>query len=149
MNMKREKLNEYYSIHDHEVKSYTVDIGRHAICLNTDYCGKESAVIRFEGLLGHRFEYVLHWQNVILCIIEISAASFIEEEKEFLGIASQYAFPAGLRRVSELQSYLEQNGYRVFCIDSAIGLSGFVIAKDISITISPVVLDKEKDAHDA
>ena len=127
--------NEYKYVHDNEILAYHVDICNKILQLSTKYYDKEKTTITFTELLGHRFENVTYC-NIISSITQISIDYFIDEEKKILEEGLRNAFPLCLKDSEELRAYLKDNEQKVFSIKSVLGLSGFVIAKEISIEVT-------------
>jgi hypothetical protein len=125
-------IKEYGHVHDNEILSYYVDIYNKKLQIFTKYYDTEQTTITFFGLMAHRFENVTYC-NIIFDIIQISIDDFINNEKELLEYSIKYAFPICVKDCEELRNYLNKNEQNIFEINSSLGLSGFVIAKEIHI----------------
>lgn len=120
-------------VHDNIIQSYIVDLNNGILKMGTCWEDKENTKIEFIGLLAHKFENVID-SNIIFGIYQTTIQSFIDNEKENLTKALKYGYPtleAG--NCDELKEVLENDQYKVFRIDSTLGLCGYVIAKDIKI----------------
>jgi len=123
-------------VHDNIVQSYSVDIENNTLKMDTCWENKENTTIEFIGLLAHKFEHVIT-SNIIFGLYQMTIQSFIDYEKDNLSEALKYGFPSmKASNCDELLQELENEKYKVFCFDSSLGLSGYVIAKDMKITTS-------------
>lgn len=129
-------IKDYASkVHDNKIQSYTVDLNNEILKMVTCWEDKENTIIEFTGLLAHKFEDVIT-SNIIFGIYQTSIQSFIDEEEENLTKALKYGFPTmEASNCDELREVLENEKYKVFWIDSSLGLCGYVIAKEIKINI--------------
>jgi hypothetical protein len=93
---------------------------------------KYTKVVLFSNVLTHHFENIIS-QNVISDIYESAIIDFYSEYEEMLEKERLYSWPIHYENKQELFRYLEENDYRIFNIDSSIGLCGFVIAEQILI----------------
>lgn len=119
-------------VHDNIIQSYLVDFTNNTLKINTSWEDKENTVIEFTGLLAHKFENVI-LTNIIFGMYQMTIKSFIEEEKENLLKSLDFGYPSmNSRNYSELIKELENEKYKIFYIDSTLGLNGYVIAKDIN-----------------
>ena len=130
-------IEEYAYVHDNEILSYYVDICNKTLQISTKYCDKEKTLITFTGFIAHRFENVTY-SNIILGITQVHIDYFINENMDMLNDGLRYAFPIFARNCEELRAYLKENEQKVFEISSSSGLSGFVIAKEISIEVTTI-----------
>ena len=129
---------EYGYIHDNEITSYDVDILNKKIVLHTTYEVREvneSTDIIFEDVLTHCFDDVIY-SNIIFSICDLEIEKFIEDYHEKLKDRKNMGWPIFYDDESQLLQKLKDNNYKVFEIDSSLGLSGFVIAKSIAIDVT-------------
>jgi len=124
--------NEYENIHDNEILSYFVDISNKILRLSTKYYDKEKTTITFTSLMCHRFENITY-SNIIYGITMIPIDEFIDANKEMLEEGLKNAFPMCLKDCEELRGILKEDNQKIFYISSSLGLSGFVIAREICI----------------
>ena len=127
-------IDEYSHVHDNIILSYQVDIGNKELKIITEYPDKEEVTITFTGLATHRFEYVTY-HNIIACIWQVSTDFFVEENRDLLEKYLRYGAPIVAENCDKLKEYLSNNGLKVFEIGASMGLSGFVMAKEISIEV--------------
>jgi len=131
------KYGEY--VHDCQINSYEVNIKEETLVLHTTYDGfrgHKNILISFIDVLSHHFEDII-LQNVISDIYETMIVDFIEEYKEMIQEGKGYSWPTDYDNQEDLINYLKSNSYKIFYLDSAVGLYGFIIAKDIRIDIQP------------
>lgn len=125
----------FEGVHDSEILSYYVDIENRKIIFNTlckNFEVEKRAEIRFENVLAHYFRNVAD-QNVISDIYEESTAKFLDEYRDILNEEKRYDWPTNYKDQEELIGFLADNGYRIFYIDSSVGLFGFIIAKKLKL----------------
>jgi hypothetical protein len=124
-------------LHDNKIKSYFVDFTEGILKMETSWYDKENTTIEFSDLLAHKFNNVIN-SNIIYGLYQTTIQSYIDEESETLSEELQFGFPSMKpRNCNELKQKLEEEKYKVFYIDSSLGLSGYVIAKDINIINEP------------
>lgn len=125
-------------VHDYTIQSYYLDFTNGILKMDTCYENRENTTIEFTGLLAHKFENVLT-TNIIFGLYQKTIKSFIEDEKENLAQSIKYGFPSlKARDCDNLRKELEDEQYKVFYLDSSLGLCGYVIAKDIKIIINTI-----------
>ena len=121
-------------IHDAQIRSYQVSFAEKKLEMNVGWNGSEESMdVISSGLLAHHFENVIE-SNILFDIEEVSLSFFLKKHGEFLTRKLLYGFPMNrndCRSLEQLEAYLRE--YRFFQIDSSLGLTGFVIAKEISI----------------
>ena len=128
-------------VHDNEILSYVVDIRNKTLTLYTEWHGRtgevdEETVIIFSGLLSHCFDDVNTIQNVIFGIEEISLEGFLNICEKRHGQKAQDAIPIYVNGgLDALTATFTERCYKVFEIDSAVGLRGYAIAKNIEIIV--------------
>ncbi|WP_186430399.1 hypothetical protein [Clostridium sp. BSD9I1] len=123
-------------VHDNEIKSYFIDFDNDILKMNTCWQDKENTTIEFTGLLAHKFENVVNL-NIIFGLYQMAIEWFIEAENENLLEALKFGFPSmKAGNCDELMRELKNEKYKVFGLNSSLGLCGYVIAKDIKITIN-------------
>jgi hypothetical protein len=132
-------IEDYTSlVHDNEIKSYLVVFENESLILNTQWYEKELTSIEFKGLLAHKFDDAIK-TNIILGMYQVSLQDFIEEERDYFEESLRHGFPTHQANNSgELLQLLRKSDFKVFYIYSAIGLSGYVIAKEIEIITNEI-----------
>lgn len=128
-------VQEFSHVHDNQINAYHVDITTQSLRLETTYEDKESTEIVFTGLMAHSFENVIYC-NIILDITQVTVDYYINSNKDFLERSLRYAFPAYFDSIEKLKNHLEVEKYNIYEISSSLGLTGTVIAKNISINVT-------------
>jgi len=130
------------SIHDNLIVSYEVQCEARIIVLHTEYHvfdkPAEYTNIVFTGVEGYHFENDA-FGNIILNLEEVRVAQVlseyygqISESYRIAGAPGPWA--ANLESASE---FLSKKGIRGFLLSSSIGLSGWVLAREVSIVPAP------------
>ncbi|MGB6387628.1 MAG: hypothetical protein WBD25_19645 [Terriglobales bacterium] len=125
------------SIHDNQLVAYEVQCEKRTITLCTEYRveGKptEFTNVVFEGVQGYHFENDA-FGNVIFDVSNIPVEQFL---KDYGGEMSElFRMTGSLTWAADLVSapdYLREQGIKAFILSSSLGLSGWVLAKEISI----------------
>ncbi len=127
-------MNDIFSLHDSHIIFYSVDIQNKTIKMVTQNLNEEPHEVIFDEVLSHYFENVMV-NNIIFDIEKISVDTFIENQKELIENSLPYGFPVNIESntTKELKKYLIDKNFKVYDINSTIGLCGFVIAKNMSI----------------
>ena len=120
--------------HDYHLRGYTVsEFGKRIVLdLVFDYAGlpKAESRIEFTGVAAHQF--TLGMGAIIVEIVEEPIAAFVESQRPLLAqIANEIGLAHWVAPGDDYAQRLEDAGLRVWNIESAIGFSGFVIAKDV------------------
>lgn len=123
--------------HDWHLAGYAIsDYGKTiTLHLSWDYTGHErkSNCIQFADVAIYNF---LHSSDAIITFInEQPISAFIVNEEPFLRNCSAQTWLRYWRKDYDLTAYrafLENEGFRYWTIDSAVGFAGFVIAKGVS-----------------
>ena len=118
-------------LHDNRVAGYQVDLRARTLTMDTVTEAGAPVTVRFTGLLAHQFENV-EQENILLDLEEITAAGFLEKNRELLDRALPYGFPVLASR-EELGRLMEERGIRAFEIYASLGLTGFVLAEDVEV----------------
>ncbi len=118
-------------LHDNRVAGYQVDLRARTLTMDTVTEAGAPVTVRFTGLLAHQFENVER-ENILLDLEEITAAGFLEQNRELLDRALPYGFPVLASR-EELGRLMEERGIRAFEIYASLGLTGFVLAEDVEV----------------
>ena len=131
-------------VHDNIIERYTVDIEAHTLLMETRPEGtadKQSVFLDFNGVLAHFFEDVTSY-NILFDVEEVSAEYFVANWHGFLMqhipygfpmLNFQHEYPLKPEDLERLPQALRKDGYRVFEISASIGLTGFVIAKELNV----------------
>ncbi len=127
---KLSKINDL--IHDNTISSYLVNFEKQSIEINTKKLQEESS-IKFQGVLVHKFENGIN-NNIIYEISEIPVGEFLEFEKENLLKSMAYGYPiVNIDSIKEIEKILIEKKYKIYYIISSLGMTGYIIAKDISL----------------
>lgn len=126
------------SIHDNLLVSYDVQCEARTITLRTEYRVPEKPTeftsVIFEGVQGYRFEndafgniiFGLETVSVEYLLTEFGAA--ISESYRLSGAPGSWA--ADLELAPE---YLREHGIKGFILSSSCGLSGWILAREMSV----------------
>lgn len=117
-------------IHDNIIIKYTVDFKKEEITMETVNYHKEKILIKFEGILSHYFEMAMP-NSIIFDIDEYEGNEMIKENKELLRKTKKFCWPLDYENESDLIKKLE--GYKYYIINSSSGLTGWVLAKTMTI----------------
>ena len=126
-------IQSFGEVHDAHIREYRLDFQAHTLDMTVGWSNGSSVNVHFAGLLAHHFENVIE-TNILYDIEEISCSFFLQKREAFLKDKLRFGFPISrndCRNMEQLEAYLQN--YRFFQIDSSLGLTGFVIAKDIQI----------------
>ena len=126
-------IQSFGEVHDAHIREYRVDFQAHALNMTVGWSDGSSIDVCFSGLLAHHFENVIE-TNILFDIEEVAGSFFLHKREAFLKDKLRFGFPINrndCRNLEQLEAYLQD--YRFFQIDSSLGLTGFVIAKDIQI----------------
>lgn len=131
-------------VHDNIIKSYQVDFENEQLRLRTEYSYGakviENTDIIFESYLAHLFENEQK-DSIISDIEEGTPAFFYEQNQELIEKNRNYGWPINYHTTdtkNELVKYIRENGYKAFEISSSYGLCGWVLAKDMQVSIAKV-----------
>lgn len=131
-------------IHDNTIERYTVDIEAHTLLMETRPEGtadKQSVFLNFNGVLAHFFENVTGC-NILFDVEEVAPEIFVANWHDFLVrnipygfpvLNFQYEYPLKSEDLERLPQVIKNNGYRIFVISASLGLTGFVIAKELNV----------------
>jgi hypothetical protein len=120
--------------HDFHLKAYSVsDSGRKIqLHLVYDYPGatEKDSHIEFFDVLCYHF---IHTEGTIITDIEEEALpEFVKNEEEFLtSAATQHGLRLWHSDAADYLRRLEEGGYHAWRLESAIGFSGFVVARTV------------------
>ena len=119
------------SLHDNKILRYCADFEARTLHMETQSYSGEKLSIHFSGFLAHWFENVM-LDNIILDLDEYAADDFLEHYKDILYEKICYGFPECCT-IEEMRERMERERIRVFVINSAQGLCGFVLAQSAAI----------------
>ena len=127
------------SIHDNLLVSYEIQCEARTILLRTEYRVKnqptEFVNVTFTGVQGYRFENDA-FGNIILGLETVPLEQFLAEygaeiSKAYNAAGSPGPWAANLETASR---YLSDNVVVAFILTSSFGLSGWILAREMSIS---------------
>ena len=133
------------SIHDNLLVSYAVQCETRTITLRTEHRAPEKATeftdVIFEGVQGYSLQNDA-FGNIIFDLESVPVEQLLtafgaEISESYRAAGSPGPWAANL---DSAQEYLHQRGIKGFLLSSSYGLSGWILAKDMS------VLGAERDA---
>jgi hypothetical protein len=126
------------SVHDNLLVSYEVQCEARTITLRTEYRGgnrpAEFTNVIFEGVQGYRFENDA-FGNVILAVEAVPVEHLLAEFGADISESYRMAGSPGpwAADIASAPAYLRGHGVKGFMLSSSYGLSGWVLAREISI----------------
>ncbi len=126
------------SVHDNLLVSYEVQCEARIITLRTEYRGSdkpaESIDVVFEGVQGYHFENDA-FGNIIFGVDTVSVEQLLTEFGAEIAESYRMAGSPGTwaANLSSAPECLVKQGIKGFRLSSSFGLSGWVLAKEISI----------------
>jgi hypothetical protein len=131
------------SIHDDQLVSYDVQCEKRTITLHTEYRVEDKPTeftnVVFEGVQGYHFENDA-FGNIIFDVSNVPVEQFLaeygNEMSELYRMNGSSTWAADLVSAPEC---LREQGIKAFILSSSLGLSGWVLAKEISISEIAVV----------
>jgi hypothetical protein len=126
------------SIHDNLIVSYEVQCETRRIVLHTEYHAFDKTTeytdIVFTGVEGYHFENDA-FSNIILNLEEVRVAQILSEyygqiSESYRKAGAPGPWAANLDGASE---FLSKKGIKGYLLSSSIGLSGWVLAREVSI----------------
>jgi hypothetical protein len=133
------------SIHDNFLVSYEVRCKERTITLCTEYDyedrPKELTNVVFIGVQGYRFEDDA-FGNIIYGLDEVPVEQILEEHRAQIAESYHMAGAPGpwAANLESAAAFLTAQGSKGFVLSSSYGLSGWVIAKEVSIhAAQPIV----------
>jgi hypothetical protein len=122
------------SLHDFEVRRYTVDTQAQSIVLYTELLD-EHREVHFEGVLAHHFKHVLPGQNVLFDIKAVDVAEFVSDCAGVFADGAPFCWPIHEYEESTFPKHLAQEGLTPYELSSSYGMRGWVIAKRMTVVI--------------
>lgn len=117
-------------VHDNEILTYTVDFENKEITMKTINRKHEIIFVKFKDVLVHYFEMAMP-SSIIFDIDEYEGKEVIKENKELLKNTKNFCWPVNYETESQLIQILK--GYKYYIINSSLGLTGWVLAKTMTI----------------
>lgn len=126
--------------HDNMLKKYEVDIDRQRLKLWTVWeegnPDQELTEIEFTGVEENFFCYGNYYCNMISDIEENKLSDFWENNRSYIMEKWRYGTPSFVEdspTKQKIQNYLQKEKLRYFTIDATIGLSGWILARDVKV----------------
>lgn len=124
------------SVHDNLLLSYTVSSERREIRLETVFKETEPLErtdIVFTGVLAYHFLND-SFGTILFDVSEISVESIYEEYEALFEEGRRYGWPRAWSESRQADlAYLSAQGIKGYYLSSAIGMTGWVLAKDMRI----------------
>jgi hypothetical protein len=127
------------SVHDNLLVSYEVQCDARTILLRTEHRVKneptEFVNVMFNGVEGYRFENDA-FGNIVFDIETVALDQFLKEHSQEISESYRMAGAPGpwAANLETASGYLLEQGIRAFILSSSYGLSGWVLAREISIS---------------
>jgi hypothetical protein len=127
------------SIHDNRLVSYEVRCEARTITLHTEYRVKDKPAeftnVMFTGVQGYHFENDA-FGNIIFELEAVTVEAFLEEYGAEISESCRMAGSPGpwAANLETASSYLQKERAQAFILSSSYGLSGWVLARDMSIS---------------
>ena len=124
------------SIHDHNINYIEIKCGMGEILFHTNLVNAEESEekeVKFIGVIGHNFMNILEG-NIIFDITKEKPDKFFTNHKSDLQEYQKYGLRLNCSNLDHFLNSLTLNSVSIYCINSSYGLSGWVIAKDMTIT---------------
>jgi hypothetical protein len=141
-----------FSIHDNLLISYEVQCEGRTITLRTEYRAKnqptEFTNVIFKGVQAYRFENDA-FGNIIFDLEIVPLDKFLEEHSAEISGSYRMAGSPGpwAANLGTAPAYLREQGVQAFILNSSCGLSGWVLARELSM--SPTQRGSRADQLDA
>jgi hypothetical protein len=131
------------SIHDDQLVSYDVQCEKRTITLHTEYRVEDKPTeftnVVFEGVQGYHFENDA-FGNIIFDVSNVPVEQFLAEYgNEMSELYRMNGSPTWAADLVSAPECLREQGIKAFILSSSLGLSGWVLAKEISISEIAVV----------
>lgn len=124
------------SLHDNIILSYEVDLENERIRMRTrsSHAVPKNMDVLFSGVMAHAFDISLHG-SIILDLDEWDIEHFIPYNRELLESGKGSGWPVNYDSYDELQIRLIEEKYKYMVISSSYGLSGWILAKNVEISV--------------
>ncbi|WP_411736002.1 hypothetical protein [Paenibacillus sp. M2] len=124
------------SLHDNTILSYEVDLENERIRMRTrsSHAVPKNMDVLFSGVMAHAFDTPLHG-SIILDLDEWDLEHFIPYNRELLESGKGQGWPVSYDSDDELHTRLIKEKYKYTVISSSYGLSGWVLAKNVEISV--------------
>ena len=127
------------SVHDNLLVSYEVQCDARTILFRTEHRVKngptEFVNVIFKGVAGYRFENDA-FGNIVFDVETVVLDQFLKEHGQEISESYRMAGAPGpwAANLETASGYLLEQGIQAFILSSSYGLSGWVLAREISIS---------------
>ncbi|WP_340016282.1 hypothetical protein [Paenibacillus sp. FSL K6-1318] len=124
------------SLHDNIILSYEVDLENERIRMHTRSSHEvpKNMDVLFSGVMAHAFDTPLYG-SIILDLDERDIEHFVPHNRELLESGKGQGWPVSYDSYDELQNQLIEEKYKYMVISSSYGLSGWILAKNVEISV--------------
>jgi hypothetical protein len=136
------------SIHDNLLISYEVHCEKRTIALRTEYREEnkptEFTNVVFCGVQGYHFENDA-FGNVIFGVESVPEEWFIKEYGTELSELQRMSGSPGpwAKDLASAPDYMREQGIKAFILSSSLGLSGWILAKEISSSTTAQTIETD------
>ena len=126
------------SVHDNLLVSYEVQCDARTILLRTEHRVKNESTkfvnVIFKGVEGYRFENDA-FGNIVFDVETVAIDQFLKEHRQEISESYRMAGAPGpwAANLETALGHLLEQGIQAFILSSSYGLSGWVLAREISI----------------
>ena len=121
------------NLHDFRIDRLDLDFAESTAKMSCTFeDGKTKKEVIFSDFLGAKLEDVTAG-SIIMDIESWTISSFIENQKSYLEKRLNYGWPTPAKDLTELEERLVNSSYKVWCIFATLGITGFIIAKDMEL----------------
>lgn len=136
-------INKEISIHDNFLVSYEVLCERREICFHTEYRDRgepfECTDVSFTGVTAYDFWHDSEMGTIIFDITEVPATDIYAEHGDQLRKGVRYGWPGDWAETAEAAAaFFQSKGIRGFELASSCGMSGWILAREMTIEITAV-----------
>ncbi len=125
------------SVHDNLLISYEVHCEKRTITLRTEFRDREPPEFTnlvFEQVEGYDFENDALGNNIIFDVSDVPAEQFLKDYgAELSELHRVTGSPIWAAELGSAPEHLSERGIKPFILSSSLGLSGWILAKKISI----------------
>ena|SRR5437016_4164197 len=125
------------SIHDNQIVSYEVQCERRTITLRTELREESKPTefrnVVFDGVQGYHFEHDA-FGNIVFDVVNVPLEQFLTDYGgEISELYRRNGAPSWAANLASAAEQIRQQGIRPFVLSSSLGLSGWVLAKNMSV----------------
>jgi hypothetical protein len=128
------------SVHDNHLVSYEVQCETRTITLRTEYRDRkptEYTSVVFGGVQCYHFQNDA-FGNIIFDVSELPVEQFLREYgAEIKELYRMNGWPTWAADLDSAPRHLSEEGIKTFVLSSSLGLSGWVLAEEMTISLVP------------